>query len=137
MINLRPFDYRLVKPEWIEQIKDRRYSDDRIRLAMQAYPSDFFLVYEGEELRGFSWHTYNPIEESVFINTLSLDKKARHNSQLFKRIIDQYKAFAQASKISRIEWSTTRPAFFEKMGFVKSKFIVLEYQIDGGSDGRQ
>lgn len=144
MIHFKPIQHiHELDLELVDQVQEKNDEFDAsryvnfLKVCLGSYGHAISHVYDDEDLLGFIWCEINVLEQSLFINTLSLFKKYKGNGFYLRRIIDHIKSLVKNSGLKKVQWSTDRPAFFEKEGFTKSKFIVLEYQIQGACDGQQ
>ena len=80
------------------------------------------FINDAHEIKGVLWCTINLLNESVFINVLSIDKEYRGKkvySPMAVKILND-------AGFDKIRWITTRADGFERLGYKKSKYVLME-----------
>jgi len=116
----------------LEQLPDEQFSPDNfysfMDIALQS-PNQllFILLSDTNEIIGFLWCEINMLEKILFVNILSVNKELWHVGNTVKFTVDFLKELFDKLELHKVLWISDRPALFEKMGFLRSKNILLEY----------
>ena len=83
------------------------------------------LYDKGHVIKGFLWLDFEIIEQYIFVQLLTVDKEYQ-----FSDILKQSMDYIQGLPIpdvykSRIEWATTRPKAFERIGWKRSERVLM------------
>lgn len=129
------FNPSLVPKEYLTQLPDKNYDPalfyDFAKVALQS-PTHmiYLLINDDHVVKGFLWCEINIIEQVLFVNVLSVDKELWKNGEM----IELSKTFILDSiselGLKKVMWATDRPALFERIGFTRSKQIILEYNME-------
>ena len=127
--NLRPirtYDINLIPTYLFEQV-ERDWSIDKVyALAnfINTSPTNMLWAFinDAHEIKGVLWCTINLLNESVFIKVLSIDKEYRGKkvySPMAHKILND-------AGFNKIQWITDRTEGFERLGYKKSKYVLME-----------
>lgn len=126
---------RLIPLELIESVKGKTFTAEQFYKDQEAqihnpYNHLYAMVDKKKKIEGYLWCEVNPIDHSLFINTFSVNKKYWGKGSAIPKAIEFIKSLQEKTKFSRIFWITTNEKFFIKMGFKKSKNVLMEYKCD-------
>ena len=86
----------------------------------------YAFVDDQSMIKGFIWTSINPLTQELRLSVLSVDKEY-YGSDVLPNIKELIIEMLKAIGIKKCVWSTTRPEAFEKVGFVKSDLITMEF----------
>ena len=133
MIIRRLTDINLIPRELVEQVPEMEPNAFYSLLSdLPNQPLQFVEVFldASHEIMGFAWAAIELTSKQIHVNTVSLRKKFQGDGQVLKEYIEHLKERLKNTKIKVVTWATDRPAFFEKLGFSRSKEVFLEYHLD-------
>jgi len=83
------------------------------------------LQDEGHKIKGFLWLDFDIIEQYIFVQLLTVDKEYQFGDILEKSMdyimnLDIPDVFKK-----RIEWATTRPKAFERIGWKRAERVLM------------
>lgn len=146
---VRIFDPVHIPREYVEQIKDRRFTVDKFykfqnlacmnevdgMVVLNPLNLLFILVDEKKVTKGFAWMFIDELSESLVINSFSMDKEYWNNGKAVKLLQDKCLELKDGAQLKSIFWITRCPKHSEKYGFKKSKQTLMEYQDGRDNDG--
>ena len=126
MKHIRTYDINLVPRYLFEQV-ERDWDVNRIyELAnfINTNPTMLLWTFINDDhiIKGVLWCTINLLNNSVFINVLSVDREYRGKklySPMAVKILND-------AGFEKIRWITTRANGFERLGYKKSDFVLME-----------
>jgi hypothetical protein len=83
---------------------------------------------------GYLWIQRNTLDNSIYVNTLSIDKKYWGKGEIIKKSIDLVSILTKRFGCAHTIWMTSNAKFYEKFGFKRSKNVAMEYSGLGLSD---
>lgn len=95
----------------------------------------YALVNKEKKIHGFLWCDVNAIDNSLCVNTLSVDKHLWHKGKIMPKICSFLSEIKKARGCPKVYWMTTNDKFFSKHGFKRSKNVLMEYNEDKESIG--
>ena len=104
-----------------------------MEIALQSLTHLLYVIQDEEsKIIGFLWCELNILDELLFINILSIDKLYWCNGEAIKNTTRflQNEISSGNIKVKKVFWMTDRPALFLKLGFKKSKQVLLEYNVE-------
>jgi len=134
---LRPvkiYDFRLIPRYLFHQVKGGNWDFESIlglNDAINATPFNFLFVFVDDDniIKGFLWGTLNPVTLVFDAFVFSVDKKYQGGD-----VLECIKGFLTNLMndlgIKQTLFSTTRPKALEKAGFVRSKSILMEFNLE-------
>lgn len=134
MILKRIADPTLIPTDLVEQIDDQKGHANRfynIMGLMIQSPTHFLYVFLDDKhvIRGYLWYEVNALDHVIFINTISIDKELWGDKEALKIAEEHIIKQMEELDIKKCYLMTDRPAYFEKIGFVKSQNILLQLEI--------
>lgn len=125
----------LIPIDLIESVKGRtftpiqfyKYQKDNVD---NPYNYLFALVDTQKRIHGYLWAEMNVLDESLFINTFSVNKLYWGKGKAIPKAITFLKELKTRIKAKRVFWITTNEKFFLKNGFKRSKNVLMEYNLD-------
>jgi hypothetical protein len=146
---VRIFDPIHIPEEYIEQIKDRRFSVDKfIQFQKLACMSNvdgmvvlnplnllYVLVDEKKITKGFCWMFIDELSESLVINSFSMDKEYWGSGKAVQLLVNKCREIKDGAQLKTVFWITRCPKHSEKYGFKKSKQVLMEFQDGRDNDG--
>jgi hypothetical protein len=133
-----PAQFSLIPRRLFEQVKGTDNITERIYQfgpVALASPLTFLYVLAEEKqlkdgyapVKGILWAEINPLNETLTINVLSLDKEYQGNGIVDKAYEEILKKIQQTERLKKMEMLTTRPEVYEKKhGWRRSDKIILE-----------
>lgn len=140
---VRILDASLVPRELIEQIKNRQhtvkdfydYQANNIFLLTEEGPKInhlnhlYVLVDKDNKIQGTLWVTLDGQE--CTINLFSINKEYWNKGNALKFIYKQVDELMTPLGITKCRIETTNPGAYEKIGFKRSKHIIMEIEKNG------
>ena len=138
----RLFFPREIPTHLIEQVKGRTFTPEEFYTHMeeiQAYefqegilqddPSSLLYVLSdpNKEIVGYLWMYRSTFDQSLFVNTFSVDKKYWGRGEAIAKAVDLLSELTKKFQCSKTLWMTTNPKYYEKFGFKRSKNVAMEY----------
>ncbi len=128
---------RLIPVSLIENVKGRTFTPEQFYKYQEEQvdnPFNFLyvLVDDDKKIHGYLWAEMNMLDNSLFINTFSVNKAFWGKGKAIPRVIEFLRVFKEKIKASRVFWITTNEKFFIKHGFKRSKNSLMEF-FDGSS----
>jgi hypothetical protein len=98
---------------------------------IEGNPDTILLgIYDEDDdnnIVGFMWLSISDLENALVTVLFSLDKKYQSvdgfNIKAMARVC---RAIKEDMKLDKIYWTTTRPRAFEKLGFKRSRNVLME-----------
>lgn len=145
---------RIVDPihiprEYVEQIKDRRFSVDKFyqyqksicvenidgNLTINVFNLLWVLVDDQNHVKGFCWMVVDPLGESLVINSFSIDNAYWGNGSAVKVLEDKAREIKEGANLSKVYWITRCPRHSERHGWKRSKHTLMEFNDGRNNDG--
>jgi hypothetical protein len=145
----RLFFPRMIPEYLIEQVKGRSFTTEEFYKELeeineyeyqagllQDNPSNFLisLVDPNNAIVGYIWAFKNTLDSSLFVNTLSVDKRYWGKGEIIPKAIDVISLIVKKYHCKKTFWMSTNPKYYEKFGFKRSKNVTMEYSGVGISD---
>lgn len=123
---------RLIPLSLIENVKGRTFTPEQFYKYQESqvdnpYNFLYVLVDDDKKIHGYLWAEMNMLDNSLFINTFSVDKQFWGKGKAIPRVIEFLRQFKEKIKASRVFWLTTNEKFFIKHGFKRSKNSLMEF----------
>jgi N-acetylglutamate synthase-like GNAT family acetyltransferase len=125
---------RLIPVHLIQQVKGRAFSIEDFYQFNEEWVEDenpysliYALIDPDREIVGYLWVVKNTLENSLFINTFSVEKRYWNRGEAVKKAIDFLHELIKVMKIKSVLWMTTNPRFFQKLGFRRSRDVAMEF----------
>lgn len=129
---IKLYEPTLVPAKYVEQVKGRNYSVKDFFEYQEMNSQNpcnllFGYVDENNAVKGYLWANINALDSTLFINTLSVDKKLWHNKKVFQEAIEFLNKVQKKIEASKTLWCSTNKRFFLSKGFKTSKIWLMEY----------
>jgi len=130
---IKCYDEREIPLELVEQIKEKDYDSKKFyeytRLNMKN-PLVIIQVLRNEDeedqnVYGFLWAEFDPMSNSIFVHSYSVQKSLWHKGKALKVLADHLR-LAKDKLNCRVRWLSNRPMLFEKLGFHKTNSVLFE-----------
>lgn len=126
---------KLIPSELIENVKGRTFTPAQFYKYQESqidnpYNHLYVLVDADKKIHGYLWAEVNSLDDSLFVNTFSVDKQYWGKGAAIPKVIEFLAILRERCKSPKVFWISTNPRFFEKHGFKKSKNTLLEYNKD-------
>jgi ribosomal protein S18 acetylase RimI-like enzyme len=123
-------DFHLIPPRLLEQVKPKNFDTEMIYAFSQHITSSPFnilgvFVDKDKIIRGFLWASINPLDKRLHAYILSVDPEYQ-NKGVGEEATNILKKLKEKYDLVCIEVKTTRPKALEKLGYKRSKQIVME-----------
>lgn len=84
----------------------------------------------GKVVKGFVWMEFDVIEQRVFVQACAVDKEYQSSDgSVIQKVVDYIRNLNLTEEMkNNIQFTTTRPMAFEKVGWKRSKKVLMEYQ---------
>jgi N-acetylglutamate synthase-like GNAT family acetyltransferase len=92
----------------------------------------FVIVDEAHQINGYVWFQINELDNSVFINTISLCEEWKNTDKILE-IGELIKEEMANMCVTKAFFLTDKPAFYKKMGMHPTKEILLMGEFDGSN----
>jgi hypothetical protein len=131
-----PQNVRFIPESLISSVKGNLYEPEQFyKYQEKQIDNPFNLLYalveqnerEGKRVAGYLWAEVSQFDNSLFVNTFSVDKKYWFKGKAIPRVIEFLDAIKKKHKCPRVFWITTNDSFFVKHGFKRSKNVLMEY----------
>jgi hypothetical protein len=136
----------LVPRYLVEQIKDRDYSIDDFfkfqELNCLTYENGkptlnplnhlYVLANPDNIVKGYLWFIIDPLTKDIILNTFSIDKEYWFLGLAVKKLVAFMKENMLSLGLKRVFWINKYPKHSEKYGFKKSKYSIMQYEVDNG-----
>ena len=126
-------DVELIPRHLIEQVEDqldsKRFYTTMAHMVNSPTHFIYVMLDDYNEIRGYLWYEVNILDYVFFVNTLSIDKNLWGKKTALRLAVEHIKKEMRTLQIPKAFIMTDRPAFFEKIGCVKSKNYLLEYHL--------
>lgn len=126
---------KLIPVHLIEQVKGRNYTPQKLLEHLQdcadnedPYNLIFALINHEKDIVGYMWIIINPLDNSAFVNTISVDKIYWNRGEAMKLAIEFVKDLTKRMKFTSTTWMSTNPRFYERIGFKRSRDVAMEYK---------
>lgn len=126
---------RIIPKELIENVKGRTFTIEQFYNYQEAqvdnpYNYLYALIDEDKKIQGYLWAEINMLDDSLFVNTFSINKDYWGKGEAIPMVIDFLRDLRKKIKAPRCYWITTNEKFFSKHGFKRSKNVLMEYNLD-------
>ncbi len=124
---------RLIPHALVEAVKGRTFSVEQF-YAYQEQQVDnpgnylYALVDSSKKIHGYLWAETNALDNTLFINTFSIDKEHWGKGKGIDLAIEFLRELRKKTKSPRVFWLSTNEKFFLKHGFKRAKQSLLEYE---------
>lgn len=123
---------KLLPYSLIESVKGRTFTPEQFYTYQEnqvknPYNFLYALVDEDKKIHGYLWAEMNVLDNSLFVNTFSVDKEYWGKGEAIPKVIDYLAKLKKETKAERVFWVTTNEKFFLKHGFKRSKNVLMEY----------
>jgi len=125
---------RLIPEYLIEHVKGRTFTPEQFYIYLESITdisdnsSLLYAIYDPENsIVGFMWAIINQLDNTLFINTFSMDKVYWKNGKAINIAIDILKTLVERYNCPQTLWMTTNPKYYQKHGFKVSKNVAMEY----------
>ena len=129
---IRIFDFNLIPKYLLEQVKGSDINWDtvlKLNNDINSNPLTILYVWADDKniIKGFLWGELALISERLVMIVLSVDKKYQH-SDINKVLQELMREICGSLNIKSCIWCTTRPRAFERVGYIKSKRVLMEIE---------
>lgn len=116
----------------IEAVKGRTFTPEQFYTYQEnqvknPYNFLYVLVDEEKKIHGYLWAEMNVLDNSLFVNTFSIDKAYWGKGEAVPMVVEFLRELKAKVKAERVFWVTTNEKFFLKHGFKRSKNVLMEY----------
>ena len=123
---------RLIPLNLIESVKGRTFTPEQFYFYQEnqvGNPHNYLyaLLDEQKKIQGYLWAESNSLDNSLFINTFSIDKEYWGKGTAIEKAKEFLRILKEKSKATHVFWVTTNEKFFLKQGFKKSRNVLMEY----------
>jgi len=82
------------------------------------------------EIKGFVWMEFDVIEQRVFVQACAVDAEYQSNDgEVIQKVVEYIRTLNLPEEMKKnIQFTTTRPKAFEKLGWNRSKRILMELE---------
>lgn len=124
---------KMISRQWLEDL----YPDcspakafEILEASIQNPHSVLLGVFETKtkELKGFLWGEGNPLDHSLFVNSIYIEKGCRKNPKFLGTLLDYVRSHFNEWGFGKVFFMTKKPSFFIKRGCrqFEEACIVLE-----------
>ena len=139
------YNPEIIPQKLIEEIRGRTYSVEEFyeyQKINKENPGNllYAIADNDNKIRGYLWAEMNALDESLFINTFSIDKEYWNKGEAIDFAIEFLRDLKDKIKARFVYWMTTNSRFFMKKGFKESKHHLMIYEgeeEDGTEQGQQ
>ncbi len=125
------FDFQLIPRYLFEQIKteggwniDRLYNYGQ-EVAKNPCTILFSMVDSDFHIKGFVWAALNPLRETIGVLAVSVDKEYQDRGEPLRYVGEFLNQIKEATGFKLIEWVTSKPHAFERLGAKRTKQVVM------------
>lgn len=138
----RLFFPRNIPKHLVEQVKDRTFTVEQFYKEMEEIneyeyqagilhdqPSNYLISINDPEnnIVGYIWAFKNTLDNSLFVNTLSVDKRYWGKGEIIPKAIEVMGWLVKKYNLKKTFWMTSNPKYYEKFGFKRSRNVTMEY----------
>lgn len=128
-----PQNVRFIPTSLIESVKGNLYTPEKFYRYQEKQidnPGNLLYVLLDKEKKvwGYLWAELSQFDDTLFINTFSIDKKYWFAGKAIPKVIQFLDKLRSKYNCPRVFWITTNDKFFAKNGFKRSKNVLMEYQ---------
>ena len=122
--------FRQIPRKLFEQVKDIEFNVDLLYKAPSGFINNvntkfYVLINDEDKIKGILWAYINILTEKIHINILSIDKEYQFSDAL-EKTLEFIRSWQGENENLKIQIMTSRSHAYEKIGFVKSKQILME-----------
>lgn len=126
---------KLIPTHLIESVKGRNFTAEQFykyqeKQVDNPYNYLYALIDEEKKIHGYLWAELNILDDSLFVNTFSINKEFWGKGKAIPKVIAFLRILREKTKAPRVYWITTNEKFFLKHGFKHSKNVLMEYNLD-------
>lgn len=127
-----PQNIRFIPIHLIESVKGNLYTAKQFYEYQEKQidnPCNLLYVLLGKDknIFGFLWAELSAFDNSLFVNTFSVDKAYWFKGQCMPKVISFLEGLKKKHDCPRVFWITVNDKFFCKHGFKRSKNVLMEY----------
>lgn len=129
-------DFFTIPVSLFEQVKGRSYSIDRlyslVPLILGNHNNLFWALKKDKNVRGVLWATMDILSEKLNVIAFSVDEEYQDGSlegtrDFLRRFIKDFNEIKSDITLKeKINWVTSQPELFEKIGGQQPKTILIE-----------
>jgi len=125
------FDFFLIPRYLIEQVEPLEFEVDRLYAMSReitANPMNILGAFanENHEVKGFLWANVNPLNNTIYVHILSVDKEYQGRGIIGEATNILRKLIAQHGLKEKIVFRTVKPEAFKRWGYKESEIIIME-----------
>lgn len=122
----------LIKRELLEAVKGVDFTPEQFYDYQEKNINNprnhlYAMIDTASKIHGFLWAEQNGLNNSLFINTFSVDKEYWHKGKFMLQIAPFILELKDKVKATSISLATTNKKFFKKYGFKESKIAIMTY----------
>ena len=123
----------LIKRELLEAVKGVDFTPEQFYKYQEENIHNprnhlYAMIDTAKKIQGFLWAEQNGMNNSLFINTFSVDKKYWHKGKFIEdRFAPFIKDLMEKLKAPYLSLGTTNKKFFKKYGFKEAKMCIMTY----------
>ena len=119
----------LIPKELIDEVKGRTFTPEQFYLYQEKqkenpYNHLFVLINNDNKIQGYLWAETNVLDNTLFINTFSVNKKYWGKGEAIKLVIPFLMELKKKTNAPHVFWITTNIKFFEKKLSLICLFLV-------------
>ena len=125
----------------VEQIKNKNFDIDEFlayqeenckdpksdRLQLNDSNHLYVMANDKNSVKGFIWMVIDELTHDLVVKELSVDKSYWEGSETLSVISEFVKELFKKLQLKRILWKTRYPKNSEKLGFKRSREVLMEY----------
>ena len=127
-------DARLIPRELVEQVPHMEVEEFYTHMQetwKHLYDFLYAILDEKRCIKGFIWYQVNVMNKSIFINTISICDEWKNQGKV-EEIAEFIKKDMLQMGLTKVFFLTDKPSFYEKMGLVKTKEVLLIGDFENG-----
>lgn len=126
-------DARIIKQEWLKELfpdVDVKTSFTILQDSVSTGQDVFVGAFDTKtkEIKGFLWGVGNPLDITLFVNSIFVDKSCRRNPKIIGTLFDYIKEHYQEMGYKKIFFMTKKPNFFLKRGCQVFEETCITYE---------
>lgn len=123
---------RAIPVDLIESVKGRTFTPEQFYAYQESQEGNpynylYALVDKEKKIHGYLWAEVNILDNSLFVNTFSVDKKYWGKGEAIPVAVEFLKKLRCKERCPKVFWLTTNEKFFLKYGFKRSKNVLMEF----------
>lgn len=126
-------DARIIKREWVEELYPKASPRTSLLILQESIDTPKNLMLgafdiKTKEIKGFLWGVGNDLDDTLFVNSIFVDKSCRRNPKIVGSMLDYIKENFDSMGYDQILFMTKKPVFFLRRGCTFFEETCVKYE---------